>query len=68
MTSRDIRNFDAATTASLLDYRLLVRTLAETIVGYNDGKVNESRASSNPNAGRWLDVVDAGERRRHRDS
>ena len=39
MTSRDIRNFDAAATASLLDYRLLVRTLAETIVEYSAGKV-----------------------------
>ena len=39
MTSRDIRNFDAAATASLLDYPLLVRVLAETIVEYGAGKV-----------------------------
>ncbi|WP_028203534.1 bifunctional Delta(1)-pyrroline-2-carboxylate/Delta(1)-piperideine-2-carboxylate reductase [Paraburkholderia nodosa] len=39
MTSRDIRNFDAAATASLLDYRLLVRVLAETVVEYSAGKV-----------------------------
>ncbi|TDG10599.1 delta(1)-pyrroline-2-carboxylate reductase family protein [Paraburkholderia guartelaensis] len=39
MTSSDIRNFDAAATASLLDYRLLVQVLAETIVEYSAGKV-----------------------------
>ena len=39
MTSRDIRNFDAASTAALLDYRLLVRVLAETVVEYSAGKV-----------------------------
>ncbi|MDR5740216.1 bifunctional Delta(1)-pyrroline-2-carboxylate/Delta(1)-piperideine-2-carboxylate reductase [Caballeronia sp. LZ016] len=39
MTSRSIQTFDAAATASLLDYRLLVRVLAETIVQYSDGNV-----------------------------
>lgn len=39
MTSPDIRNFDAAATASLLDYRRLVSVLAETIVEYSEGKV-----------------------------
>ncbi|OLL28360.1 ornithine cyclodeaminase [Burkholderia sp. SRS-W-2-2016] len=39
MTSPHLRNFDAAATASLLDYRRLVRALAETMVEYSEGKV-----------------------------
>ncbi|WP_027798092.1 bifunctional Delta(1)-pyrroline-2-carboxylate/Delta(1)-piperideine-2-carboxylate reductase [Paraburkholderia dilworthii] len=39
MTSRDIRNFDAAATASLLDYQILVSVLADTIVEYSASKV-----------------------------
>ncbi|MEC5407603.1 bifunctional Delta(1)-pyrroline-2-carboxylate/Delta(1)-piperideine-2-carboxylate reductase [Paraburkholderia sp. MPAMCS5] len=39
MTSHSIRTLDATETASVLDYRLLVRVIAETIVEYGAGNV-----------------------------
>ncbi|SAK43012.1 bifunctional Delta(1)-pyrroline-2-carboxylate/Delta(1)-piperideine-2-carboxylate reductase [Caballeronia ptereochthonis] len=39
MTSRDLPTLDAKATASLLDYRLLVDALAQTIVEYGAGQI-----------------------------